>query len=235
MRARFVFALLTISALAASALGGCPSHHDDEGPAGGPVTGAVSNHCAGKKQAVTDAACRPTTSDAGVPDALASDGGVADAASDATTDAADAKDAEPDGDHEHDAAGGGGEYGLTRYNTESDDDQCKYHVKFTVDPVRQGQDVFFNLAVTTMADGKPLKSGRPRAEVFLDETHPAPNTAQTAVETSEGSYKLGPVRFDAGGRWTVRFHFRDECVDGDESPHGHVAFFIDVPGAAHGH
>ena len=38
------------------------------------------------------------------------------------------------------------------------------------------------------------------------------------------------VRFDAKGRWTVRFHLHEECADeAPDSPHGHIAFFIDVP------
>jgi len=36
--------------------------------------------------------------------------------------------------------------------------------------------------------------------------------------------------FDKSGRWVVRFHFFESCSDvPDDSPHGHVAFYIDVP------
>jgi hypothetical protein len=37
------------------------------------------------------------------------------------------------------------------------------------------------------------------------------------------------VRFDASGKWTVRFHFSADCADAVDSPHGHVAFFVNVP------
>ena len=49
------------------------------------------------------------------------------------------------------------------------------------------------------------------------------------TETSPGNYTIGPVKFDAAGNWNVRFHFHDECTDSEESPHGHVAFFVKVP------
>jgi hypothetical protein len=45
-----------------------------------------------------------------------------------------------------------------------------------------------------------------------------------------GTYSVGPVRFDQAGRWFVRFHFYETCSDAPEdSPHGHVAFWVDVP------
>ena len=50
-----------------------------------------------------------------------------------------------------------------------------------------------------------------------------------ATETSPGTYTYGPIRFDASGKWTVRFHLYEDCVDGDTSPHGHAAFFVTVP------
>jgi hypothetical protein len=31
------------------------------------------------------------------------------------------------------------------------------------------------------------------------------------------------------GKWSVRFHIREDCLDGADSPHGHGAFFINVP------
>jgi hypothetical protein len=36
--------------------------------------------------------------------------------------------------------------------------------------------------------------------------------------------------FDQSGRWVVRFHYFETCSDvPEDSPHGHVAFYIDVP------
>jgi YtkA-like len=121
------------------------------------------------------------------------------------------------------------EYGPTLNNAEGDDDQCKYHAKWTVAGARNGGEATFTLTATSKADGKPLTGAIPRAEVFLDETHPAPNTDQKFKETSPGTYTVGPIKFDAPGKWTVRFHFFEDCNDGDESPHGHVAFFVSVP------
>ena len=34
----------------------------------------------------------------------------------------------------------------------------------------------------------------------------------------------------APGKWTVRFHFNEICCDvNSDSPHGHAAFFVNVP------
>ena len=120
--------------------------------------------------------------------------------------------------------------GDTRYGSEADDDDCKYHAKWTATDIRQGQDVTFTLDVTTLTDGKAASGAAPDAEVFLSSTHPAPNSGQKSAETSAGRYTVGPIRFDAPGRWTVRFHLHEDCEDTlDDSPHGHVAFYVDVP------
>jgi hypothetical protein len=171
------------------------------GPEGTSVTGALDTHCGSKTQTVDSATCHAAPADAGA--APADDAGTA----------------PPDEDV----------YGPTLYNAEGDDDQCKYHAKWTVSGARNGGDATFTLIATSKADGKPLTGAHPRAEVFLDETHPAPNTDQRATETSPGTYTVGPIKFDAAGKWTVRFHFSEECNDGDESPHGHIAFFVSVP------
>jgi len=129
---------------------------------------------------------------------------------------------EPDG-------GAVSEYGETLYNAEGDDDDCKYHLKWTSSPVRENSDVTFNLTLTTLADGKPAAGAGVNAEVYLNETHPAAPAGE-ALEGSGGTYKVGPIRFDAPGDWTVRFHFFEDCDDAPEdSPHGHAAFFVRVP------
>jgi hypothetical protein len=123
----------------------------------------------------------------------------------------------------------GPDYGPTIYGTEGDDDDCKYHVKYTVSPIYENWDVTFTVTATKTVDGTPLTGASPRAEVYLDDKHPAPNTGSTATETSPGTYSVGPIQFDAPGRWTVRFHFYEDCSDLSElSPHGHAAFYIDV-------
>ena len=114
---------------------------------------------------------------------------------------------------------GGATYGGTLYNAEGNDDDCKYHVKFTVSAVRQNQDVTFTVTPTSRVDGKPVTGAQIRAEVFLSDTHPAPNAATKTTEQS-GVYTIGPVHFDAAGRWTVRFHLFEDCADvaGDLAP-----------------
>jgi hypothetical protein len=122
------------------------------------------------------------------------------------------------------------DYGPTLFNAEADDDDCKYHVRFTSTPVRRNTDVNFNVVATQKATGAAATGANLDAEVFLNDTHPAPNTTQHVTESPPGTYNLGPVRFDATGRWTVRFHLHEECSDeAEDSPHGHIAFFIDVP------
>jgi hypothetical protein len=125
---------------------------------------------------------------------------------------------------------GSPDYGPTLYNSAADDDDCKYHLKFTATPIRQNTDVTFTVTTTTLSDGLPATGANLDAEVFLNDTHPAPNSGQHSNEKAGGVYDVGPIRFDAAGRWTVRFHLHEDCQDATEdSPHGHVAFYIDVP------
>ncbi len=135
---------------------------------------------------------------------------------------ADAGAADPD-------AGATGDYGDTMFNQEGDDDDCKYHVKWSSSPVCENADVTFTVTATTKVDGTPLTDANPDLEVFLNDTHPAPNSSPHATETSPGVYTVGPIRFDKPGQWTVRFHFREECTDTEDSPHGHAAFYVSVP------
>ncbi len=121
-----------------------------------------------------------------------------------------------------------GDYGETLYNAEGDDDDCKYHVAWTATPIHPGENVTFTVVTTRLFDGAPATGAGVRAEVFLNSTHPAASPGK-ATETAPGTYKLGPIKFDAGGDWTVRFHLYENCNDAPEdSPHGHVAFFVRV-------
>jgi hypothetical protein len=126
---------------------------------------------------------------------------------------------------------GGSDFGMTMYNTTGDDDDCKYHVTYTVSTVCENKDVFFTVTATKKADNNaPLTGAMTVAEVFLSDTHPAPNSNQTVVESPPGTYKVGPIHFDAPGMWTVRFHFYETCSDvPEDSPHGHAAFFVNAP------
>lgn len=125
--------------------------------------------------------------------------------------------------------GGVTDFSPTMSNAEGDDDDCKYHVKWTSTPIRQNTDVTFTLTVSYLTDGKPASGADPNAEVYLDDEHPAPNTSQAAHEIAPGAYSIGPVRFDAPGKWTVRFHLFQTCDDGAGAPHGHAAFTVSVP------
>jgi hypothetical protein len=121
------------------------------------------------------------------------------------------------------------DYGETLYNAEGDDDDCKYHVSWTSTPVRENTGVTFSVVVTKLADMTPATGANTRAEIFLTDTHPAA-PPPAASESPAGTYKVGPIKFDAPGDWTVRFHFYENCDDAPEdSPHGHVAFFVHVP------
>lgn len=196
-------AILGTSALVVA----CSSSKSDPTPApptlstAAAVSGAADTHCAGKPVVVaSQAACH------------------VDAAAPADTDAGDTDGGAPKSD-----------FGDTLYNSEGDDDDCKYHVKWQSTVVAQKSDVTFAVVATNRNDGSALAGAKPYAEIFLDATHPAPNTPVETKETSPGNYTIGPVRFDAAGKWSVRFHFHDECGDSPESPHGHVAFFVKVP------
>jgi hypothetical protein len=122
------------------------------------------------------------------------------------------------------------DYGPTNYNSEANDDDCKYHVAFTVTPVRENTNVAFTVTATTLIDGQPATGTNMLTETFLNDTHPAPNSGTTTTEAPPGTYTIGPVVFDLPGQWTVRFHLHEECQDQTpDSPHGHAAFFISVP------
>ena len=171
------------------------------GPVGGPVTGPVDAHC------------------------KLGDGGMKIQATRAASCHPAPVDAGPS-----DAAAPDNAYGVTVPNAESDDDDCKYHVKWTASPIYENRDVTFTLVGTVLASGMPLAAGKPYTEVFLDDTHPAPPTKPTSTETAPGTYTIGPVRFDKPGKWTIRFHVFGDCADlNDDSPHGHAAFFVNVP------
>jgi hypothetical protein len=115
------------------------------------------------------------------------------------------------------------------YGTEGDDDDCKYHVTWSATPICEKAGVTFTVTLTTKADGAPATGAGTMIEATLGDTHVAPNTGMT-IEAMPGVYNIGPVVFDRPGRWTVRYHIHEDCTDvSDSSPHGHAAFFVDVP------
>ncbi|HSO39043.1 MAG TPA: hypothetical protein VLT33_41230 [Labilithrix sp.] len=121
-------------------------------------------------------------------------------------------------------------YGATMFGSSGADDDCKYDVSWSSTEVARERDVSFTFVVTDRANHAPAARGSSYAEVFLDETHPAPNGGTKTEERSPGQYTIAPIRFDRSGRWTVRLHVFDECADLlADSPHGHAAFYVDVP------
>ncbi|HVU51127.1 MAG TPA: FixH family protein [Polyangia bacterium] len=125
--------------------------------------------------------------------------------------------------------GGASDFGATLYNHEGDDDDCKYHVTWTSTAVKENEGVTFDVTAIRRADGKPALGANTQLEVFIG-NHPTPTVDIPTKELGGGKYQVGPVVFDEPGQWTVRFHFYETCSDAPEdSPHGHAAFFIQVP------
>jgi hypothetical protein len=119
------------------------------------------------------------------------------------------------------------------YGREADDDDCKYHVRFENSCITQGEPVTFTVQLTRKTDGAAATGADPDGpEIYLadDPGHPSPSNDFVAVEGPPGTYKISPVIFDRPGRWVVRFHFFEMCSDiPEDAPHGHTAFYIDVP------
>ena len=175
------------------------------------VAGAADTHCEGKPIVVVDPAACHADAGAGHSDE-------------------DAGDAGEDAGMKHDEpTDGADDYGPAQYGSEGEDDECKYHVTWTSSPVTANADVTLVVVATKRKDSSPVAAAKPYAEIFLDDQTPGPNTPVTTTETSPGTYTIGPVRFSKSGKWTVRFHFAADCNDGETSPHGHAAFFVNVP------
>src|SRR5579859_2352753 len=90
-------------------------------------------------------------------------------------------------------AGAGCPYGDTLYGQETDDDDCKYHVKWTSTAVcEKPGGVYFTVVATNKTDGSPLVGAHTIAETFTTSpgdascddvsTHPGPNTGVQLVE-----------------------------------------------------
>lgn len=210
--------MAVIAAAAASTITGCPGQQcvtdggntssDAGGGGGGPVSGAVDTHCLGTSGPVVVTVAdggpysvQPVHDTACQPDAGIPDGGIPTAT-----------------------------YGSPMFNAQGEDDDCKYHVTWSATPIAENADVWFTVSAVTRSDFSPLTNANTIAEVFLNSTHPAPNSGQKSSESFPGTYLVGPIKFDAPGQWTVRFHFKQQCVDlFTDSPHGHAAFYVNVP------
>lgn len=125
-------------------------------------------------------------------------------------------------------------YGSTMYGSAGNDDDCKYYVSWIATSIRENADTYFTVTVLRLQDMKPATCAGVIPDVFLDPLdggipkHGLPATPPSP-EIMPGVYKVGPLRFDQPGTWTARFHFFEECTDSDDSPHGHAAFFVNVP------
>jgi hypothetical protein len=144
------------------------------------------------------------------------------------------------GEHHEDEHGAGGheeheeeEEHAVHTSTFGADDDCKYDVRFTNSCVEVNKPVTFTLTLTERATSKPAVGAKPaNPEVFLadEPSHISPSINIKAPEDPAGTYAIGPILFDRSGRWVVRFHYFETCSDVEEdSPHGHIAFYIDVP------
>ncbi|HZS40262.1 MAG TPA: hypothetical protein VFF06_25700 [Polyangia bacterium] len=172
----------------------------DLGPAGGPVSGAQDDHCAGTDdmgitQPTSQAVCKPDL--AGSPQ----DGGDS-----------------------------GPTFGDTMFNSSGNDDDCKYFVSWTSTPIRRGVPVTFTVVAKNNPDGSAVTGAMIRAEVFLDAMTSAQSSGSVGAESPTGTYTISGVIFQKPGMWTVRFHLFEDCLDFDPaSPHGHAAFYVNVP------
>jgi hypothetical protein len=194
------FLPLSLLALAPLLAAGCGSS-GPSGPVGGAVTGAVDDHCF-----MNDALTKAKVGMCMVP--TASDGGAS----------ADAGAPEPPGP--------------PLFNSDGYDDDCKYHVSWTSTPIRKDANVTFTLMLEGLDPPGPVHDATIDVEGLLGDTHVLPNTGTTTSErpANSGTYEIGPVKFNASGEWTFRFHFFENCSDEfADSPHGHIAFRINVP------
>jgi hypothetical protein len=118
------------------------------------------------------------------------------------------------------------------YGREANDDDCKYRVSFTSSScIVQNQPVTFNVTLRRNEDGSVATGAMPSTvEAYMEDGHISPSNTFSGPERTPGTYAIGPVVFDRPGRWVVRFHFFETCSDiPEDSPHGHTAFYLDVP------
>ncbi|HEY2408051.1 MAG TPA: hypothetical protein VGI10_18720 [Polyangiaceae bacterium] len=127
-------------------------------------------------------------------------------------------------------AAAGTDYGDPIYNTKGSDDDCKYDVSYTATPICENTGVTFMVTANKRTpDHSALTGAAPFVEANIG-THPGLTATETTIELKDGVYQIGPIEFDQPGEWTIRFHFFEDCADDPEdSPHGHIAFLVNVP------
>ena len=123
-------------------------------------------------------------------------------------------------------------FGATLYGAAGADDDCKYDVTWTSTGICRNVPVTFTVTATHRTDGSALTGAGVVPDVVLSCTHPVPNSPapkDPSPEIAPGKYTVGPMVFDEPGKWVVRFHFDPNCADAPASPHGHAAFWVEVP------
>jgi len=205
---------------------GCASDDDDGAgtgatcsSTGGPVDGPADTHC------VAD-----DGKDIIQPVGMCTDGA---AGSDGGGGASGSGSGGHAGEHEHEHDDDAEEAYEIRFGNESADDDCKYDASFSNTCIVVNKQVTFKLSLRNRKTGNPANGGHPDSpEVFLasNPSHISPSNDIKAPEGPLGVYAIGPIVFDVPGRWVVRFHYFEACSDvPEDSPHGHVSFYIDVP------
>jgi len=218
---------------------GCSSDDDVPPPAvtctvqgGGPVAGPEDTHCvddSGKD--ITQPIGKCVHGDPGA----GGTGGAGDAdhahAGSGDEEHAHAGEGGAGSEHEHEE--GGEEPYEVRYNDSAADDDCKYDASFSTSCLELNKPVTLTLKLRQRASGDLGKGASPGSpEIFLADSpqHISPSNMITAIEGPSGQYAIKNVIFDVPGRWVVRFHYFESCSDVPaDSPHGHVAFYLDVP------
>jgi hypothetical protein len=132
-------------------------------------------------------------------------------------------------------------YGATMFGTEADDDDCKYHVRWTSTPLCEGGGgVTFTVVATNLATGEPATGAHIHTEVFTTtpgdaacddrSTHESPFPFLDYLSEGPPGTYVGRTSFDTSGQWTIRFHLNENCLDIlPDSPHGHAAFHLTIP------
>jgi hypothetical protein len=215
--------VLGVAALSAAACSSSSSNSVGADTPSGVVLGPLDNHCTSPDGGlmvqttgvceVIDPASVPTDTSICAPVTFDRDAGSSTVADAGSTDAAATS-----------------PYGATMYGAAGNDDDCKYYVSWVATPIKEKADTYFTVTALRLADMQPVRCAGIRADTSLSITHGVPAPAQPATEIAPGVYKVGPIVFDAPGVWTERFHLFEECSDDpDDSPHGHAAFYINVP------
>jgi hypothetical protein len=196
---------------------------------GGPVVGPLDNHCVAPDggaivQPTTVAGCYADAAANGSAGSSGDAGGGDDGGSAGTVDDGGTPDIGNCGDPD---------YGPTMNGNWGGDDDCKFDVMWTSTPICENQPVYFTVEVTRRTDHSPVTGANTRPDVVLNCVHPIPNSPRPrdpSPEVAPGVYVVGPVVFDQPGTWVFRFHFNETCLDlVPDSPHGHAAFYVQVP------